>query len=263
MDAGSYSRCGGSLVMDGYLSLPLVLGALRIAGLPVVSGARLQGWETLPWTSVMQNQTWCEPSHHRLKSVESFREWSSNFIASNSHFQTIMPDIIANIHSWVSMTFNELPNHQLPYLDSEMIVHHIRGGYALWEIKLKVFSHTERTCWGHQDFAMCSNSLRMRTYEAVNVCGTRSQGIMGKELHDGTLEPFVTVTQAPQCSFRWCNEKPKRVKVREKHRGQFGPVCRPSCHLYWEWSERGEEKEARGNLIIIEAETRGRWAFNA
>lgn len=161
MDAGSYSRCWSSLVMDGYLSLPLVLSALRIAeGLPVVSAARLQGWETLTRTSVMQNQTWRKPSHHRLKSVGSFREWSSRFITSNSHFQTIMPDIIANIHSWASMTFNELPNHQLPYFHSEIIVHHIRGRYALWEIKLKVFSHTERTLWGYQDFvnmSMCSN----------------------------------------------------------------------------------------------------------
>lgn len=141
MVAGSYSRCWGSSVMDGYLSLPLVLSAgLRIAvGLPVASGALLQDWGTLTWTAVMQNQTCCEP-------VGSFREC---FITSHSHFQTIMPDIIANIHSWVSMDSNEFISSHHIYTK----VHHIRGGFALWEIKPKVFhSHTKRTCRGHQDF---------------------------------------------------------------------------------------------------------------
>lgn len=132
--------------------MPLVLSALRIAvGLPEARAALLLMWTEQP-ASVMQNQTCCEPSHHRLKHAGSFREWSSVlpscFITSYSHFQTIMPDLIANIHSWVSVVFNELPHHQSSDFHSE-----IRGGVALWEIKLKVFhSHSKRTCWGHQDF---------------------------------------------------------------------------------------------------------------
>ncbi len=156
-------------------TLPLVLSTLRIAvGLPEARGALLLMWTESP-KSVMQNQTCCEPSHRRLKRAELFREWSSVlpscFIASYSHFQTIMPELIAHSHSWVSMVLNELPHHQWSYFHSE-----IRGGVTLWEIKLKVFhSHSKRTCWGHQDFVntaiddapMCCNSWFEDVYQVT------------------------------------------------------------------------------------------------
>ncbi len=88
-------------------------------------------------------------------------------------------------------------------------------------IKLKVFhSHSKRTCWGHQDFVntaidnapMCCNSWFEDVYQVTEwwICVELGPKVLwGKELHDGTLEPLVTVTQAPQCFFRWCNHNTK------------------------------------------------------